>query len=233
MIPCLVEVLLTSAKVWLFYNLLQRDVHRQPGGRKLHFDNSQLRSSGAWIIIIGGMRVTLKTVNEKLADLGTKAELAKGTGYFLFRGGEADDWIDRTVAVPTIGSFTLEQWLSEYKRLKALNIEMVKAARQASPGPAKTKIQRHAAPTRKTPPQRAAPASDSTPNEACRSRTKLLAELNQAHKDLVAIEEQEVRAARGGSVSDLVTLSAAATRERGKFDRALLAIRDHTLVHGC
>jgi hypothetical protein len=49
----------------------------------------------------------------------------------------------------------------------------------------------------------------------------------------VAIEEQEVRAAREGRVSDLVTLSAAAARERGKFDRAVLAIRDHTLVHGC
>jgi hypothetical protein len=53
------------------------------------------------MIIVGNMRVTLKAVNEKLADLGTKAELAKGAGYFLFRGGEADDWIDRTIAVPT------------------------------------------------------------------------------------------------------------------------------------
>jgi hypothetical protein len=51
------------------------------------------------------MRVTLKIVNEKLAELGTKTELGSGVGYFLFRGGEAEDWIDRTVAVPTIGSW--------------------------------------------------------------------------------------------------------------------------------
>jgi hypothetical protein len=43
------------------------------------------------------MRVTLKAVEEKLAPLGTKTELTKGPGYFLFRGGEAEGWIDRTV----------------------------------------------------------------------------------------------------------------------------------------
>jgi len=169
------------------------------------------------------MRVTLKTVNEKLADLGTNAELAKGAGYFLFRGGEADDWIDRTVAVPTIGSLTLEQWVNEYKRLKTLNDDMMKkAAKQGSPSAAKMQKQSH-----KT------PARDSTPKEACSLKAELLAELDQAHKGLLDTQEQEVRAAREDRVSDLINLSAAASRERGKFDRALLAIRDHTLVHGC
>jgi hypothetical protein len=224
------------------------------------------------------MRVTLKTVNEKLAELGMKAELAKGAGYFLFRGGEADDWIDRTVAVPTISSLTLEEWLNEYKRLKTLNGDMLKAAKHAPPKPAKTQ-QSHDGPHREartdeapTPrrPDREAPIRDaqapapparkaraheqpnhpatiheapaqpapagvagSIPKEACGVKTKLPAELDHAHEDLVAIEEQRLRAAGEGRVSDLVTLSAMAARERAKFDRALLAIRDHALVHGC
>jgi hypothetical protein len=178
------------------------------------------------------MRLTLKTVNEKLAHLGAKAKLAKGAGYFFFRGGEADDWIDRTVAAPTIGSLTLEHWLNEYKRLKALNDHMVKATRQASPRRAKTESRGHAAPPREVP-HRAAPARDSTSKAGCSLKAKLLAELDEAHKGLAAIEEQEVRAARGDRVSDLITLSANATRERAKFDRALLAIRDHALIHGC
>jgi len=176
--------------------------------------------------------VTLKTVNEKLPELGTKAELAKGAGSFLFRGGEADDWIDRTVTVPMIGSLTLEQWLNEYKRLKTLNDDVMKAAKQASPKPAKTQKQRDATPTQAAP-TREAPKRDSASKKDCGLKAKLLAELDQAHKALVAIEEQEVRAAREERVSDLVNLSVAASRERGKFDRALLAIRDHTLVHGC
>src|SRR5262250_2876507 len=89
------------------------------------------------------MRVTLKTFNTELARIAPNVELVKGAGYFFFRGGEADDWIDRTVAVPTIGSLTLERWLNEYKRLKALNDDMVKATRQASPRPAKTETRRH------------------------------------------------------------------------------------------
>jgi|SRR5215472_3544965 len=203
------------------------------------------------------MRVTLKAVNEKLAALGTKTELAKGAGYFLFRGGEAENWIDRTVRVPTISSLTLEEWLEEYKRLKTVNAEMMKAPVKALPNAAKPQKQHHeatphAGPTPKprsdarptseapahaapphAPPPRAARPDDSTRKEPCTVKPRLLAELDLAHRDLVAIEEEEVRAAREGRVSDLVTLSTAARRERGKFDRALLAVRDHTLVHGC
>ena len=77
--------------------------------------------------------MTLKTVDKNLAHLGAKAECTKGAGYFFFRGGEADEWIDRTVAVPAIGSLALEDWRNEYKRLKALNDDMAKATRQESP----------------------------------------------------------------------------------------------------
>ena len=47
--------------------------------------------------------------------------LAKASNYFLFTNGEAEDWIDKTVGVRTISSFTLKQWIAECKRLKALN----------------------------------------------------------------------------------------------------------------
>jgi len=76
------------------------------------------------------MRVTLKSVNEELARLGHNVELVKGGGYFFFRGGEADDWIDRAVQVPTISSLTLEQWIGEYNRLKAVNEQFTKATPQ-------------------------------------------------------------------------------------------------------
>lgn len=52
-------------------------------------------------------RVTLKAVNDELARLGYRARLAKGGGYFYFQFGEAVDWLDRTVIVPTIGNPSL------------------------------------------------------------------------------------------------------------------------------
>jgi hypothetical protein len=171
------------------------------------------------------MRVTLKSVNEKLAAIGAKTELAKGAGYFLFRGGEAEEWIDRTVRVPIISALTMEQWIGEYERLKALNEDMTKAPKQAPSKPAQPEKHRVEPPK---PPVREAP-----PKEACDRKAKLLAELEQVYKELAAIEEQAVRAAREDRISELTSLSTAASRERGKFDRALLAIRDHTLVHGC
>ena len=75
------------------------------------------------------MRLDLKVVNNELARLGHKAELAKGAGYFYFRSGEADDWIDRTVAARTINSLTLKQWIEEFRRLKALNQQIMRTAR--------------------------------------------------------------------------------------------------------
>lgn len=35
------------------------------------------------------MRVTLKSINNRLVELGHKAGLEKGDGYFYFSGGEA------------------------------------------------------------------------------------------------------------------------------------------------
>jgi hypothetical protein len=71
------------------------------------------------------MRVTLKTLNDELAKLGSDARLAKGDRYFYFSSGEAADWLDATVKVATLSSLTLEQWIDEFKRLKKLNEEIV------------------------------------------------------------------------------------------------------------
>lgn len=67
------------------------------------------------------MRVTLKAINDELERLGHDVLLEKGNGYFYFWFGEANDWIDRTVNVPTLSSLTLEQSVEEFNRLKKLN----------------------------------------------------------------------------------------------------------------
>lgn len=70
-------------------------------------------------------RLTLKTVNDELARLGHRALLEKGSGYFYFRTGEAADWLDRTVPVRKISDMTLKEWVAEFKRLKALNEQIM------------------------------------------------------------------------------------------------------------
>jgi hypothetical protein len=72
------------------------------------------------------MRVTLKFINDRLAELGIDARLEKGDGYFFFSGGEATDWLDRTVKVPIISALTLDQWVEEFQRLKKLNEGMMR-----------------------------------------------------------------------------------------------------------
>ena len=74
-------------------------------------------------------RATLKTVNAELARRGHKALLAKGDGYFYFHTGEAADWLDRTVKVPTLNALTVEEWVAEYERLKKLNREILRSGR--------------------------------------------------------------------------------------------------------
>src|SRR5262249_10083856 len=178
------------------------------------------------------MRVTLKTVNAELARIAPSVELVKGSGYFFFRGGEADDWIDRSVRVEAIGSLTTEEWVGEYKRLKTLNQDIAKSAKQAPPKAAPEA--KPAKPVNKPAPRHEPPPPPPpAPKEPCSAKAKLIAELEQAHKDLIAIEEQQARAAREDRFPELVTLSVAASKERSKFDRALVAIREHSVVHGC
>ena len=81
-------------------------------------------------------RVTLKAINDELARLGYASRLAKGGGYLYFQFGEAADWLDRTVAVPTINSRSLEEWIAEFRRLRKLNQQlMAKPRRLPKPTP--------------------------------------------------------------------------------------------------
>jgi hypothetical protein len=47
--------------------------------------------------------------------------LAKGDGYFYFTTGEAAEWLDSTVRVPTLSSLSLADWVGEFRRLRDLN----------------------------------------------------------------------------------------------------------------
>jgi hypothetical protein len=58
--------------------------------------------------------------------------LVKGDGYFYFRGGEAADWLDRTVRVATLGSLTLDQWVQAFQDLRRKNAEIRRAGKPSS-----------------------------------------------------------------------------------------------------
>jgi hypothetical protein len=70
------------------------------------------------------MPLTLKTINAELFKRGVHLE--RGKGYFYFMGGEAANWLDRTVRVPKVSSLTLAQWIGEFERLRELNAEIMK-----------------------------------------------------------------------------------------------------------
>ena len=76
------------------------------------------------------MRLTVKAINEELAKRGSGAKLERGDGYFYFSGGEAADWLDRTVNAPSLSSLSLDQWMAEFDRLKKLNKEILRAPAQ-------------------------------------------------------------------------------------------------------
>ena len=76
---------------------------------------------------VKSQRVTLKAIHDELQRLGHDVRLEKGDGYFYFCSGEANDWLDKTVKVPTLSTLTLEQWVEEFNRLKELNHEILHA----------------------------------------------------------------------------------------------------------
>jgi len=78
------------------------------------------------------MRVTLKAVNAGLAKRGHHAMLVSGDGYFYVRGGEAVDWLDRTVTAPKLSSLTIEQWVRACRDLKKKNEEIQRAAKPSA-----------------------------------------------------------------------------------------------------
>jgi hypothetical protein len=73
-------------------------------------------------------------VNDELARRGHHARLEKASGYFYFWSEDSADWIDRTVRVETLNALTVEQWVTELKRLKRLNQEIMGKPRQTHQG---------------------------------------------------------------------------------------------------
>jgi hypothetical protein len=71
------------------------------------------------------MPITLKAVDDELANRGSTTRLVKARGYFYFVGGEADEWLDKTVSVPNVSSLGLPEWIAEFERLKKLNGEIM------------------------------------------------------------------------------------------------------------
>jgi len=72
------------------------------------------------------VRLTVKAINEELAKRGSGVTLEKGDGYCYFSGGEATDWLDRTVNVHSLSSLSLDQWVAEFDRLKKLNKDILR-----------------------------------------------------------------------------------------------------------
>ena len=68
-----------------------------------------------------------KAINEELAKRGSGARLEKGEAYFSFSGGEATDWLDRTVNPHRLSSLSLDQWMAEFDRLKTLKKDILHA----------------------------------------------------------------------------------------------------------
>ncbi|MGA2137175.1 MAG: hypothetical protein ABSH50_33210 [Bryobacteraceae bacterium] len=77
------------------------------------------------------MLVTIKAIN-RLAERGHTARRENAGQYFCFQGGEATDWLDRTVQVSKVSSLALEQWIEEFDRLKKRNAEIFRAAKGKS-----------------------------------------------------------------------------------------------------
>jgi hypothetical protein len=82
-------------------------------------------------VITKRMRLTLSAINDELAKRGHTARLAKASDYFYFHLGEAAEWLDMAVRVPTISSLILEQWLAEFERLRKVNAELLRPAKGA------------------------------------------------------------------------------------------------------
>jgi len=73
------------------------------------------------------VRLTVKAINDELAKRGSHARIEIGDGYFYFSGGEATDWLDRTVNAHNVSSLSLDQWMAEFERLKKLNSDILRS----------------------------------------------------------------------------------------------------------
>ena len=63
-------------------------------------------------------RVTLRMVNEALAEMGYEERLVKAKDYFYFAEGEAASWPETMVCACRLNNLTLYGWLDEHRRLR-------------------------------------------------------------------------------------------------------------------
>ena len=82
------------------------------------------------------MRLSIKTINAEMARRGFVALLAKGDGYFYFRDGDTDAWLDRTVRVPTLQSLSLDEWIEEFNKLREKNHQLMRSVGKGTAKPA-------------------------------------------------------------------------------------------------
>lgn len=68
------------------------------------------------------LRVTLRRVNEALAAQGAAERLERGNGYFYFIEGDAPSWPSTMVVVSRLGSLSIEDWINEWRTLRATYI---------------------------------------------------------------------------------------------------------------
>jgi hypothetical protein len=87
------------------------------------------------------VRISLKAINSELERRRSDAVLAKG-GYFYFWGGEAADWLDQTVRVPTLQSLTLDEWMHEFQKLREKNRKLMQSIKKPPEQAGMRKIRR-------------------------------------------------------------------------------------------
>lgn len=68
------------------------------------------------------MRVTLNKVNEALAAQGAAERLERAKDYFYFVEGDAPSWPSTMVVVSRLGSLSIEDWINEWRTLRAAYI---------------------------------------------------------------------------------------------------------------
>ena len=61
------------------------------------------------------------------------------SGYFYFESGEAADWLDHAVNVPTVNSLSVAEWIAEFDRLKKVNAEII-GAKGLRPAPKRNRF---------------------------------------------------------------------------------------------
>lgn len=64
-------------------------------------------------------RLTFRAVNAALAAAGAAEVLVKGDGYFYFMEGDAHCWPATMVYVTRLNDLTVEQWIGEWRSLRA------------------------------------------------------------------------------------------------------------------